>query len=203
MAGDFSNSSSPKAPSARREKDERTSLLVRNLARSCMPEELRAPFERFGPLKDVYLPRDFYTREPRGFGFVQYYNAEDAQAAREELNRTVLLGREMIVAFAEEDRRKPEEMRYKEKLSRRVRHNEPRYERRFRRSPSPSDSRRAYSPRRRCHSPSPPLRRRSYYERSLSPARRRSISPDERDVAFSPSRRHENHYAGKSERDSN
>lgn len=26
------------------------------------PEDLRVPFERFGPVRDVYLPKDYYTR---------------------------------------------------------------------------------------------------------------------------------------------
>lgn len=25
------------------------------------PEDLRIPFERFGPVKDVYLPKNYYT----------------------------------------------------------------------------------------------------------------------------------------------
>lgn len=27
----------------------------------CRPEDLRRPFGQFGPLKDIYLPRDYYT----------------------------------------------------------------------------------------------------------------------------------------------
>ena len=27
----------------------------------CRPEDLRGPFERFGPVKDVYLPKNYYT----------------------------------------------------------------------------------------------------------------------------------------------
>lgn len=27
----------------------------------CRPEDLRVPFERFGPVKDVYLPKNYYT----------------------------------------------------------------------------------------------------------------------------------------------
>lgn len=27
----------------------------------CRPEDLRRPFEQFGALKDIYLPRDYYT----------------------------------------------------------------------------------------------------------------------------------------------
>jgi len=27
----------------------------------CRPEDLHDPFGQFGPVKDVYLPRDYYT----------------------------------------------------------------------------------------------------------------------------------------------
>ncbi|KAL0848105.1 hypothetical protein Bca101_021352 [Brassica carinata] len=37
------------------------SLLVRNIPLDCRPEELRVAFERFGPVRDVYIPRDYYS----------------------------------------------------------------------------------------------------------------------------------------------
>lgn len=37
-----------------------------------MAEELRALFGKYGPLTDVYVPVDYYTRDPRGFAYVQY-----------------------------------------------------------------------------------------------------------------------------------
>lgn len=33
---------------------------------------MRDLFSRYGPIKDVYIPLDYYTREPRGFAYVQY-----------------------------------------------------------------------------------------------------------------------------------
>ncbi|MFS8004845.1 putative RNA recognition motif domain, nucleotide-binding alpha-beta plait domain superfamily [Helianthus anomalus] len=54
-------SPSPRGRYASRARDLPTSLLVRNLGRGCRPEDLRGPFGEFGPLKDVYLPRDYYT----------------------------------------------------------------------------------------------------------------------------------------------
>lgn len=27
----------------------------------CRPEDLRVPFEKYGPVKDVYLPKNYYT----------------------------------------------------------------------------------------------------------------------------------------------
>nr|AGE46175.1 arginine/serine-rich splicing factor SCL33 transcript III [Physcomitrium patens] len=44
-----------------REPEPPTSLLVRNIPRDCTADDLRIPFERYGVVKDVYLPRDYYT----------------------------------------------------------------------------------------------------------------------------------------------
>lgn len=38
----------------------------------CRSEDLRREFGRYGPIVDVYVPLDFYTRRPRGFAYVQY-----------------------------------------------------------------------------------------------------------------------------------
>uniref|UniRef100_A0A669F3Q1 RRM domain-containing protein n=1 Tax=Oreochromis niloticus TaxID=8128 RepID=A0A669F3Q1_ORENI len=49
-----------------------TSLFVRNIADESRPEDLRREFGRYGPIVDVYIPLDFYTRRPRGFAYIQY-----------------------------------------------------------------------------------------------------------------------------------
>ncbi|XWS56136.1 hypothetical protein CRYUN_Cryun09bG0060600 [Craigia yunnanensis] len=54
-------SPSPRARYGGRGRDLPTSLLVRNLRHDCRPEDLRGPFGQFGRLKDIYLPRDYYT----------------------------------------------------------------------------------------------------------------------------------------------
>ncbi|KAI7728002.1 hypothetical protein M8C21_006069 [Ambrosia artemisiifolia] len=69
-----------------RGRDLPTSLLVRNLRLDCRPEDLRRPFGEFGPLKDVYLPRDYYSGEPRGFGFVQFVDPADAAEAKYQMD---------------------------------------------------------------------------------------------------------------------
>ncbi|GBG65131.1 hypothetical protein CBR_g49492 [Chara braunii] len=96
-------------------RDESTSLLVRNVSRDIRPEDLRIPFEHFGPVKDVYLPKDYYTGEPRGFGFVQFMEPEHAVDAQYHMDKKVVGGREITVVFAEESRKKPQEMRKKER----------------------------------------------------------------------------------------
>lgn len=52
-----------------------------------------------------------WYREPRGFGFVKYCNAEDAAEAMKRMNHKVIGGREITIVFAEENRKTPQEMR--------------------------------------------------------------------------------------------
>ena len=35
-------------------------------------DDLRELFARYGPIRDVYIPVDYYTKEPRGFCYVEY-----------------------------------------------------------------------------------------------------------------------------------
>uniref|UniRef100_A0A5B6ZJ59 Putative serine/arginine-rich SC35-like splicing factor SCL28 n=1 Tax=Davidia involucrata TaxID=16924 RepID=A0A5B6ZJ59_DAVIN len=151
-------------------------LLVRNISLDARPEDLRIPFERFGPVKDVYLPKDYHTREPRGFGFVKFRYAKDAAEAKHHLNHTVIGGREIAIVFAEENRKTPQEMRTNGRVSG---HSGGSYRRR---SPhrSPRHRYRSYSP-----SPSPPRHdsrdrdhgARDYYSPSRSRSVSRSLSP--------------------------
>ncbi|KAM7264900.1 hypothetical protein ACFE04_002583 [Oxalis oulophora] len=151
-----------------RRRDLPDSLLVRNLRRDCRPDDLRGPFGRFGPIKDVYLPKDYYTGEPRGFGFIQFVDPADAEDAKYHMDGYVLLGRELTVVFAEENRKKPSEMRARQRT------RSPLYGRSYSRSPSPRYSR-GYSPSRRSYSRSP-----DYYSSSPSPRR----SPYSRDRKY-------------------
>lgn len=53
----------------------------------------------------------FFCREPRGFGFVQYLDPADAADAQFQMDRQTIAGREITVVFAEDNRKKPSEMR--------------------------------------------------------------------------------------------
>ncbi|OIW00040.1 hypothetical protein TanjilG_26377 [Lupinus angustifolius] len=141
-------------------------LLVRNLPLDARPEDLRGPFERFGPVKDVYLPKNYYTGEPRGFGFVKYRHGEDAAEAKQQLDHTIIGGREIRIVFAEENRKTPQEMRVTSRGS--DRHGGGRRRPRSR----------SRTPRRRHHS----------YSRSPSPARDDSRDGRGRDDYYSSKR---------------
>ncbi|KAJ0476390.1 putative RNA recognition motif domain, nucleotide-binding alpha-beta plait domain superfamily [Helianthus annuus] len=171
-------SPSPRGRYAGRARDLPTSLLVRNLGRGCRPEDLRGPFGEFGPLKDVYLPRDYYTGEPRGFGFVQYVDPDDAAEAKYHMDGQVLLGRELTVVFAEENRKKPSEMRARER-SRGISYDRRGSSSRYSRSPG----------RGRSYHRSP-----SYYSPSPRRGRGRSYHHSPSYYSPSPRRGHERSY---------
>ncbi|KAL1833418.1 hypothetical protein ACET3Z_003069 [Daucus carota] len=139
-------------------------LLVRNISLTARPEDLRIPFERFGPVKDVYLPKNYYTGEPRGFGFVKFRNSEDAAEAKHHLNDTVIGGRQIAIVFAAENRKTPQDMRR-----------------------SGGGSGRHGGSSRRWSPPRSPRRRYRSYSRSPSPARNGSRDKRARDHR-SPSR---------------
>lgn len=55
-------------------------------------------------------------RDPRGFGFVQFVDPNDVADAKYEMDGYILFGRELTVVFAEENRKKPSEMRLRERV---------------------------------------------------------------------------------------
>ncbi|XP_068668272.1 serine/arginine-rich SC35-like splicing factor SCL30 isoform X2 [Aristolochia californica] len=169
------------------------SLLVRNVPLNCRPDDLRVPFERFGPVRDVYLPKDYYTGEPRGFAFVQFVDPYDASEAQYHMNGQLFGGREITVVLAAENRKRPEEMRtrgpgYEARRSSHYGRSRSRSVSRSRSPRYPSSSR----ARQRSRSYSPAPRRRAEY--SPSPERRHARSPHDR----SPVRDEDHHVHNRS-----
>ncbi|XWS07757.1 hypothetical protein CRYUN_Cryun41cG0018100 [Craigia yunnanensis] len=163
----------------RRREQNHGSLLVRNIPLDCRPEELRIPFERFGIVRDVYIPKDYYSGTPRGFAFVQFVDSYEAAEAQRRMNGKIFAGREISVVVAAQTRKRPEEMRHK------VRDRGPSgYGGRsshYGRSRS-----RSLSPMRSPHHPSGSRGR--YRSRSYSPVPRRRGN-----YSVSPGRRHADH----------
>ncbi|XP_026870130.2 serine/arginine-rich splicing factor 10 [Electrophorus electricus] len=142
-----------------------TSLFIRNISDESRPEDLRREFGRYGPIVDVYIPVDFYSRRPRGFAYIQFEDVRDAEDALHNLDRKWVCGRQIEIQFAQGDRKTPSQMRCKERRSPRSfsrydecerdghyrrsrsrsydrhRSRSTSYERRPRRSDSPRDSR--------------------------------------------------------------
>ena len=96
---------------SRRSGNDGVSLLVRNLSADITTQDLEQAFRRIGDVRDVYIPTDYHSREPKGFAFVEYATREEASDAKNEMNRFVMKGRALEVLFAQEKRKTPVEMK--------------------------------------------------------------------------------------------
>jgi len=80
------------------------SLKVDGLTHRTCLEDLESLFEKYGKVGDVYIPKDYRTKENRGFGFVRYFHKHDAEDAIESLDGRKFDGRELSVQYARYDR---------------------------------------------------------------------------------------------------
>lgn len=91
------------------------SLLIRHIAPTISTQHLFQVFTQklphLPPPRDIYIPRDFHSHQPKGFAFVEYTSFEQAQEARCEMDKMVLHGREIEVVFAQDKRKTPSQMR--------------------------------------------------------------------------------------------
>ncbi|KIW44330.1 uncharacterized protein PV06_05346 [Exophiala oligosperma] len=90
-------------------KEQRNSLFVRSLPASVTTERLAEHFSQSFPLKHAVVVVDHETKISKGFGFVTFADAEDAQAAIEQFNNTTLDGRKIKVEAALSRHRETEE----------------------------------------------------------------------------------------------
>ncbi len=89
-------------------KDQRRSLFIRSLPASVTTERLTEYFSEAFPLKHATVIIDPETKISRGFGFVTFADAEDAQAAVAQFNNSELDGRKIKVEVAESRHRDAE-----------------------------------------------------------------------------------------------
>lgn len=81
-------------------------LYVGNLSFKTSEDELRAHFEQYGAVTDVYIALDRDSGRPRGFAFVTMGSGDEAKLAAEKANGVDLGGRALTVneARPKEDR---------------------------------------------------------------------------------------------------
>lgn len=79
-----------------------TKLFVGNLSYSTMDHQLRDAFAEFGNVTSATVVLDRMTGQSRGFGFVEFENAAEAQRAISELDGSELNGRNISVNEARE-----------------------------------------------------------------------------------------------------
>ena len=85
-------------------------LILRNLPHDITVDRLRIVFEKYGPLRDIYILKNTdrtspYFGTPRGFAYIKFLNPTDsARAYQCEFGR-LNIGRNAIhIEFAKEDR---------------------------------------------------------------------------------------------------
>ncbi len=84
-------------------------LYVGNLPYELNEDELRDMFSQFGEVATVNIITDRVTKRPKGFGFVEMPNNEEAENAMKDLNEKEIKGRKLRV---NEARPKEENPRY-------------------------------------------------------------------------------------------
>ena len=72
-------------------------IYVGNLSHDATEQDLRQAFEAFGQVESVNIIMDKFSGRPRGFGFVEMPNSQEAQAAIAGLNGKDLKGRDLNV----------------------------------------------------------------------------------------------------------
>merc|ERR1711928_146211 len=77
-----------------------TSLKVDNLTYRTTCDDLRRVFEKYGDVGDVYIPKDRFSRESRGFAFVRFYDRRDGEDAMHAMDGRMMDGRELRVQLA-------------------------------------------------------------------------------------------------------
>jgi RNA recognition motif-containing protein len=85
-------------------------LIARNLPRDVTSDELRALFEKHGPIRDTYIPKNLDTNSPyygtiKGFALIKFMSHTDStRAFVAEQTRMYLRGKMITIEFAKEDR---------------------------------------------------------------------------------------------------
>jgi hypothetical protein len=85
-------------------------LIARNLPRDVTADELRMLFEKHGPIRDTYIPKNLDTNSPyygtiKGFALIKFMSHTDStRAFVAEQTRMCLRGKMITIEFAKEDR---------------------------------------------------------------------------------------------------
>ncbi|KAM0296768.1 hypothetical protein ACHAO9_000414 [Fusarium lateritium] len=85
---------------AKKTAGQRTKIIIKNLPFQATKKDIRSLFGTYGQLRSVRLPKKAdYT--PRGFAFADFVTPREAENALNALRDTHLLGRKLVLDFAE------------------------------------------------------------------------------------------------------
>jgi hypothetical protein len=85
-------------------------VITRNLPRDITVTQLRCVFEKYGPVRDIYIPKNMDKSSPyfgtiKGFALIKFLNPDHSAAAYADLVGRFTIGTNLItIEFAKEDR---------------------------------------------------------------------------------------------------
>ncbi len=82
-------------------------IYVGNLSRQVTEEGLKQLFEAFGQVKSCRIIKDKFSGDPKGFGFVDMDNQDEAQNAIKQLDGTEFEGNRLKVNEARPPQQRP------------------------------------------------------------------------------------------------
>jgi multiple RNA-binding domain-containing protein 1 len=85
---------------ARKSAGQRTKIVIKNLPFAASRKDVRALFGTYGQLRAVRVPKKF-NHSSRGFAFAEFVSSREAENALNALRDTHLLGRRLVLDFAE------------------------------------------------------------------------------------------------------
>lgn len=97
-------SDAPSFPAGRR------TLMAKNLPRDITVQELRTVFEKYGAIRDIYIPKNMDKSSPyfgtiKGFAKIQFLKADDAARAYDaQWSRLTIRNKNVALEAAAEDR---------------------------------------------------------------------------------------------------
>ncbi|NIV91846.1 RNA-binding protein [candidate division KSB1 bacterium] len=87
-------------------------MYIGNLAYTVTEDDLKALFSEYGEVESVNIITDRYSRQSKGFGFVDMPNNSEADKAIKALNGTEFKGRNIKVNQAERRRKRSRRRRF-------------------------------------------------------------------------------------------
>ncbi|KAK8103861.1 Multiple RNA-binding domain-containing protein 1 [Apiospora kogelbergensis] len=96
-----------RADNAKKLANQHSKILIKNVPFQATKKDMRSLFSSYGQLRAVRLPKNMNSRS-RGYAFVEFTSPSEAQNAVAALQDTHLLGRRLVIQFAEADEIDPE-----------------------------------------------------------------------------------------------
>lgn len=101
-------------PSKGKGRKDGISVLVRNIGVDANSTDIKHAFEAIGDVRDVYIPKNFHTGDPKDFCFIEFFTSSDARKAIRQMDGEKVCGSVVTVQLAKHGRRSPGAMRTKD-----------------------------------------------------------------------------------------